>query len=129
MRTARGAGRFAADFLAGGRFLVVVLRLRELAVFFTPEREEEVVLLRDAGGEDVRVAMTPNLGDRPTRHRDHRAVCLARRRTTARRRPRVPACPHRPRPGPRARPKFLRPGAADDAEFAPNLWTARIPAL
>ncbi|GAA4099933.1 hypothetical protein GCM10023066_45340 [Nocardioides kongjuensis] len=89
LRTARGAGRFAADFFAGGRFLVVVLRVRELAVFFTPEREEELVLLRDAGGEDVRVAMTPNLGDGPTSHRDHRAVCLDRARPGAP--PEVPA--------------------------------------
>jgi len=64
----------AADFLAG-RFLLVALRERELAVFFTPEREEELVLLRDPGGEDVRVAMTPNLGDRHSSPTDHTAVC------------------------------------------------------
>jgi hypothetical protein len=77
LRTARGAGRRAEVFFAAG-FLLVVLRERELVVFFAPEREEELVLLRDPGGEDVRVAMTPNLGDRPTCLRDHTAVCRRR---------------------------------------------------
>ncbi len=35
-------------------------------------REVDVLVLRDPGGEDVRVAMPPNLGDHHTRHRDHR---------------------------------------------------------
>ncbi|WP_330866661.1 hypothetical protein [Nocardioides sp.] len=52
LRTARGAGR---------RFLLDrVLRDRELELFFflDPEdRDEDVLLLRDPGGEDVRVAM------------------------------------------------------------------------
>ena len=35
----------------------------------------DVLLLRDPGGEDVRVAMVPNVIDRHTCHRDHRNAC------------------------------------------------------
>ena len=35
------------------------------------DREEDVLLLRDPGGEDVRVAMVMNLGQSHTSHRDH----------------------------------------------------------
>ncbi|GEB13461.1 hypothetical protein NSI01_17760 [Pimelobacter simplex] len=121
LRTARGAGRRAeADFFAAGFFLVVVLRERELAVFFAPEREEEVVLLRDAGGEDVRVAMTPNLGDRPTRPRDNtreRAPPLAV----------VPPAPPVSRVTPGTRDDLLRLDKEGGC-LPQNPWTCRIPA-
>jgi hypothetical protein len=73
LRTARGAGRFERavffwagfwpDFWAGLRLLVLVPddRDRELE---PPLRD--VLLLRDAGGEDVRVAMLRNVRDFPT---------------------------------------------------------------
>jgi hypothetical protein len=35
------------------------------------DRDEDVLLLRDPGGEDVRVAMVTNLGQSHTSHRDH----------------------------------------------------------
>ena len=35
------------------------------------DRDEDVLLLRDPGGEDVRVAMVMNLGQSHTSHRDH----------------------------------------------------------
>jgi hypothetical protein len=66
LRTARGAGRveldrpFAADVLRD--------RLPDDRVF---EELERVLLLDDAGGEDVRVAMVTNLGDRHTCHMLH----------------------------------------------------------
>jgi hypothetical protein len=34
----------------------------------------DVLLLREPGGEDVRVAMTPNVGHRHSSHTDHTAV-------------------------------------------------------
>lgn len=43
---------------------------RVLVLFFAPEREVEL-LLRDAAGEDVRVAMLANLPARHSRHRNH----------------------------------------------------------
>ena len=89
MRTARGAGRLAcgrfladlcADFWAGLRLLVLVPddRDRELE---PPLRD--VLLLRDAGGEDVRVAMIGNVRDfptGPTRHTPHDALFRGGRR-------------------------------------------------
>jgi hypothetical protein len=51
-----------------------VLRDREIELFFflDPEdREEDVLLLRDPGGEDVRVAMLRRLCQSHTSHRDH----------------------------------------------------------
>ena len=90
MRTARGAGRFDAGvrFLAGGRFadeLRVVLLVRAVEGFVPVLRDRVleplrpvvldpdlgVLLLRDPGGEDVRVAMLDNVIHNPTRHRDH----------------------------------------------------------
>ena len=35
------------------------------------ELDEAVLLLREPGGEDVRVAMVNNVGQSPTSHRDH----------------------------------------------------------
>ncbi|GAB3763352.1 hypothetical protein GCM10027600_08770 [Nocardioides ginsengisegetis] len=88
LRTARGAGRFERALGAGLRLLVLravlvlfvgvlpVLRDRVLEVpragLFDPV--EDVLLLRDPGGEDVRVAMVSTVIDGPTRHRDHRSV-------------------------------------------------------
>ena len=70
LRTARGAGRFCADFRGAG--------LRLLVVFLPVERDREVeppfsevLLLRDAVGEDVRVAMVANVRENltcPMRH-------------------------------------------------------------
>jgi hypothetical protein len=42
------------------------------------DRDEDVLLLRDPGGEDVRVAMVINLGHSHTSHRDHRGACRRR---------------------------------------------------
>jgi hypothetical protein len=65
LRTARGAGRLA--FEAGLR---VGLRLERLPPDDRLREPEpplvDVLLLRDAGGEDVRVAMIRNLRDCPT---------------------------------------------------------------
>ena len=82
LRTARGAGRFAfaEPFRGAGLRLLGDLpvdREREA----DPPRDEED-LLRDAGGEDVRVAMVPNLRDNhtcPTRHTPYRreGACAA----------------------------------------------------
>ena len=62
----------------GLRFDVVGFRLAWLPVLrdrvLEPARDEVllgVLLLRDPGGEDVRVAMLRTLGDRHTCHRDH----------------------------------------------------------
>ncbi len=64
LRTARGAGRPALpDFFLGAGLrleVVPVDRLREVEPPL-PELREDVPLLRDAGGEDVRVAMLANL--------------------------------------------------------------------
>ena len=75
LRTARGAGR---EPRVGLRFDVVgfrlawlpVLRDRVLGLAFEGVLRD-VLLLREPGGEDVRVAMLRTLGDRHTRHRDH----------------------------------------------------------
>ncbi|GAA3810732.1 hypothetical protein GCM10022242_11590 [Nocardioides panacisoli] len=61
--------------------LFVVLRERELVVFLAPLDElrlEDVVRLRDPGGEDVRVAMVNNLPTDHTSHRHHTSVSPAR---------------------------------------------------
>ena len=47
-----------------------VLRDRVLGLAFEGVLRD-VLLLREPGGEDVRVAMLRTLGDRHTRHRDH----------------------------------------------------------
>jgi len=73
LRTARGAGRAArerddAERLFTGRFFLVVLvgRFRALRVrVLEPARpllldlDDDVLVLREPGGEDVRVAMPP----------------------------------------------------------------------
>jgi hypothetical protein len=68
VRTARGAGRF--ERLVERPFDAGFLR-----VWLPDDRVLEVLelllLLDDAGGEDVRVAMVANLRDRHTRHRLH----------------------------------------------------------
>jgi hypothetical protein len=50
-----------------------VLRERELEPDLLRELEEllDVLLLREPGGEDVRVAMVRNLGHRHSSHMDH----------------------------------------------------------
>ncbi len=60
----------AVDFFGAGLRCGLVLRDRVL------EPVRDVLLLRDPGGEDVRVAMVPTLGVRPTSHRDHTSACL-----------------------------------------------------
>ena len=81
LRTARGAGRRLAGLRAAGLRLVVdffgaglrrglVLRDRVL------ELDLDVLLLRDPGGEDVRVAMLSTLGVGHTSPMDHRSACL-----------------------------------------------------
>ena len=73
LRTALGAGRLDFERL----FDEDLLRawLPDDRVF--EEAEREVLLLDDAGGEDVRVAMLPNLRDRHTSHRLHTPVSSA----------------------------------------------------
>ena len=103
MRTARGAGRFFAE----GRFadeprLVLLVRVVEGFLPVLRDRvleplrpvvrdpDVDVLLLRDPGGEDVRVAMLDNVIDDPTSHRDHTervAVGHVRRRRRSRRAP------------------------------------------
>src|SRR5690348_2374593 len=89
LRTARGAGRFAEELRLFEE--VVLLReellepdlLREVLPVLRDRVLEplrpvlrapvvDVLLLRDPGGEDVRVAMVINVIDRHTCHRDHR---------------------------------------------------------
>ncbi|GAB3195193.1 hypothetical protein GCM10027062_01570 [Nocardioides hungaricus] len=76
LRTARGAGRRLLVLLerleleeAGLRF-GLVLRDRVLEL-----RDVDVLLLRDPGGEDVRVAMVTTLRSRHSRHTHHRGAC------------------------------------------------------
>jgi hypothetical protein len=94
VRTARGAGLDAGRRDAG-RFLAAVFD-RDFEAGVRPEpvlrlvlvdrgepvlrdREvEDVLLLRDPGGEDVRVAMVPTLRSRHTSHTHHRSACLPR---------------------------------------------------
>ena len=89
LRTARGAGRAAGRreevvLRAAGRFVAAVFFggvFRALRVVDPEPRPlvlllfEDVLVLRDPGGEDVRVAMPPNVGDRHTSHRDHTDAC------------------------------------------------------
>ncbi|GAB6986664.1 hypothetical protein JCM10369A_31880 [Nocardioides pyridinolyticus] len=94
LRTARGAGRRVVFRGAGLRFAVLrelveaglrwglvlrdrVLELRdeELPVL----RVVDVLLLRDPGGEDVRVAMVSTLRSSHSRHTYHRSACLGPR--------------------------------------------------
>lgn len=90
LRTARGAGRrvvglrlavlFDREVVEAGLRFGLVLRDRVLEL-----RDEElpvlrvvdVLLLRDPGGEDVRVAMVTTLRSRHSRHTHHRSACLA----------------------------------------------------
>jgi len=85
LRTARGAGRvrdavfrvvLRVDFL-GALEPLRVLRDRVLEPLrpLRLDLDEDVLLLRDPGGEDVRVAMVNNLGHSHTSHRDHRIAC------------------------------------------------------
>ena len=82
LRTARGAGRrFLVEPVLRGFFLPLLRdrvleppRPDELLDRLEPDlldRDEDVLLLRDPGGEDVRVAMVMNLGQSHTSHRDH----------------------------------------------------------
>ena len=84
LRTARGAGRrfaveprffcgdFRAFFLAAGRRpSCCVLRVVPAALL------DGVLLLREPGGEDVRVAMVTNVGDSHSCHTDHRGACCS----------------------------------------------------
>jgi hypothetical protein len=75
LRTARGAGRLVAVFrFEVGRFLAV-LRDRELVLALLPLlRLEDVLLLRDRVGEDVRVAMLLTLLIRHICPMDHGSV-------------------------------------------------------
>ncbi|GAA4714827.1 hypothetical protein GCM10023349_37680 [Nocardioides conyzicola] len=41
-------------------------------------RVEDVLLLREPGGEDVRVAIVPTLRRSHTSHTDHRSACRSR---------------------------------------------------
>jgi len=75
VRTARGAGRRLrvgplprAGLRAGFRFFDAVrLRFRVLLA----RASEGVLLLREPGGEDVRVATPPTLGNRHSSHTHH----------------------------------------------------------
>jgi hypothetical protein len=92
LRTARGAGRVLLVERPRLELERLVLRDRVLEPprFAVPDRlepallllDEDVLLLRDPGGEDVRVAMVINLGHRHTSHRDHRSVSERQPRTT-----------------------------------------------
>ncbi len=79
-RTARGAGRRAVvERLLEERtgfFLLPVLRAREVEppVALLVEVLRDVLVLREPGGEDVRVAMVFNLSHSHTSHMDHRCV-------------------------------------------------------
>jgi hypothetical protein len=86
LRTARGAGRLD---LVDRAFAV---RRAVLFGAFLPDRlpDERVVDVRDAGGEDVRVAMVPNLRDRHTSHRHTTPDVGWTTRRRARLRPRRP---------------------------------------
>jgi hypothetical protein len=68
----RAGGRFAAVLVVD--VLVDVLRGRVPVLDPEPLRllvlRLDVLVLRDPGGEDVRVAMVTTLGDRHTRHMD-----------------------------------------------------------
>ena len=83
LRTARGAGlrvRVGARLLEDRFFLLGVPRVRvpDAPRVVRPDELDrpalDVLLLREPGGEDVRVAMTPNVGHRHSSHTDHTAV-------------------------------------------------------
>ncbi len=86
-RTARGAGRRDAGLrlLEAGLRLELVLRDRVLEPLRPVLRvvlvllDVDVLLLRDPGGEDVRVAMVTTLRSRHSRHTHHRSACLRAR--------------------------------------------------
>src|SRR4051812_43798263 len=85
LRTARGAGRLLlvaplprAGLRPGLRFLLDAVRLR-LRVLLA-RASEDVLLLREPGGEDVRVATPPTLCNRHSSHTHHRDACRAARR-------------------------------------------------
>src|SRR5262245_38239445 len=80
VRTARGAGRRLrvgplprAGFRAGFRFLLDAVRLRFRVLL--ARASEGVLLLREPGGEDVRVATPPTLGNRHSSHTHHTNAC------------------------------------------------------
>ncbi|GAA1150157.1 hypothetical protein GCM10009606_31080 [Nocardioides aquiterrae] len=85
LRTARGAGRRAAglrvglrvDFFGAGLRRGLVLRVAVLELFDV-DRVEDVLLLRDPGGEDVRVAIVDTLRRGHSRHTHHRSACRRR---------------------------------------------------
>jgi len=94
LRTARGAGRAAVrrvrdvprddprvddprvDFVEVGFFFGAGLRFALVLRDRVLDPLRDVVVLRDPGGEDVRVAMVSTLGARPTRHTHHTRACL-----------------------------------------------------
>ena len=85
LRTARGAGRRLRVGVLRVLFRAVLEPLRVLRDrVLEPLRpllldlDEDVLLLRDPGGEDVRVAMVINLGHGHTSHRDHTSACRRR---------------------------------------------------
>ncbi|GAW49344.1 hypothetical protein PD653_2561 [Nocardioides sp. PD653] len=71
-------------FLGAGLRLGLVLRDRVLEPLRPVLREvlaaldEDVLLLRDPGGEDVRVAIVPTLRRRHSSHTHHRSACRGR---------------------------------------------------
>ena len=65
----REAGRRAVVRLVGF-FFVLRDRVLEARPFEAGDLDVDVLVLRDPGGEDVRVAMVTPLGDRHTGHRD-----------------------------------------------------------
>ncbi|GAA2113295.1 hypothetical protein GCM10009843_00810 [Nocardioides bigeumensis] len=77
LRTARGAGRAAFDrprpLLEGAAFRAVLLR-PELRDRVLERPRVDVLLLRDPGGEDVRVAMLTTLRESHEQHRSHSSV-------------------------------------------------------
>jgi hypothetical protein len=82
LRTARGAGRRLRVGVLRVLFRAVLEPLRVLRDrVLEPLRpllldlDEDALLLRDPGGEDVRVAMVINLGHSHTSHRDHTNAC------------------------------------------------------
>ncbi|GGO75310.1 hypothetical protein GCM10012276_25380 [Nocardioides deserti] len=67
--------------LAAGRRVGVlrdrVLELPRPLLVLLGDLDVDVLVLRDPGGEDVRVAMVVNLLRRHTSHRDHTSACRA----------------------------------------------------
>ena len=72
VRTARGAGRRLDAGLRDRFFVVLRDRVVEACAPSTREADrEDAALLREPGGEDVRVAMVTNLGHCHSSHTDH----------------------------------------------------------